>query len=223
MDEGEALRRDEDRTTQLETAEEDGLAGHERAVRTDRVRDTQRRRVQLWDREQEALAADLPHAVSLAGVAVIGRMRRVRLGDRLDEAALVHGDRAREHELRDASAEQVDHRLEVANGVRGVVEHDVEVVAMRAQRVVDRSRHSAVGVDAPSSGRQRRFVAVHDRDVVALSSELEHEVTTDVPVASHHQRAHCRDPNQGNPNVPKARRQDQQHWRGAVVSRTITA
>ena len=68
-------------------------------------------------------------------------------------------------------------------------------------RVVDRARHSAVAVDAPGSGRQRRFVAVHHRDVVALSSELEHEVTTDVPVASHHQHAHCRDPNQGGSHV----------------------
>ena len=157
--------------------------------------------LQLGDREKEVLAAHLPDAVSLAGVAVIGRVRGVRLADRLDEAALVDRDRAREHELPDSSAEQVDHRLEVADGVRGVVEHDVEVVAMRAQRVVDRAGHSAVAVDAPGSGRQRRFVAVHHGDVVALSSELEHEVTTDVPVASHHQHAHCRDPNQGGSNL----------------------
>ena len=78
--------------------------------------------------------------------------------------------------------------------VRRVVEHDVELVAVRAEHLGDGAGHLAVAVEAAGALGHRRLVAVHHRDVVALAGQLEHEVQPDVAVATHHERSHRRRP-----------------------------
>src|SRR5262249_17998008 len=98
----------------------------------------------------------------------------------------------------------VDHRLEVEHRVRGVVEDHVEVVAVGRQHGPDGTGKLAVRVDAARAWRHRRFVAVHHGHFVTLASELEDQVTPDVPVAAHHQHAHGADPNQATLDLSQA-------------------
>ena len=91
-------------------------------------------------RQQQVLALHLADAVRLARIRIIRRVASARLGDRLDEAAPIHGARAREDELLDAAGEQLEHRFEVGRQVSRVVEHDVELVAVRPERLEQRAR-----------------------------------------------------------------------------------
>jgi hypothetical protein len=116
---------------------------------------------------------------------------RERLDDGLDEAPLVDGHRRREHEVLHPPGEQLDHRLEVLRGVRGVVEHHVELVPHRPEHLLERAGHLAVAVEAPCALGHRRLVAVHDRHVVALTSQLEDEAQADVAVAAQHECTHA--------------------------------
>lgn len=50
---------------------------------------------------------------------------------------------------------------------------------------------SIIAVQPAGALRHRCLVAVHDRDVMTLSGELEHEVQPDVAVAAEHESTHA--------------------------------
>src|SRR3546814_8451997 len=85
--------------------------------------------------------------------------------------------------------EQLDHGLEVGHRLRGVVEHDVELVAVGAQRLRERPGLAPIGVDAPAPFGQVGDVAVDDCDLVPAPGQLEDEVQPDVAVDSCDQRS----------------------------------
>ena len=193
VDHGEPVAGHEHGPAELEAAEEDRVARHQRAHRPERVRHAQAgggHAVGLEQAPQVLLALDLADAVGLARVGVGGVVGAVRLEHRLHVAAAVGGGRRREHEVAHPPGEQGDHRLQVGGPVGGVVEHGVELVAVGAEHGLDGAGDRAVAVQPTRARGHVGLVAVHDRHLVAAAGQFEHEVQPDVPVPTHHEHAH---------------------------------
>ena len=194
VDERLALAGKEDRAAGLQAGEEDRIPRDQRAHRAERVGDAQDRHRQPVRGvliEQVLLATHLADAVRLAEIGVSGIVGAERLQHRLHEAAPVDRRRAREHEVPDAPAEQLDHRLEIGDVVGRVVVHDVELFAMGAEDLAERTRDAPVTVEPPHRRRDLGFVAVDDRHLMAAPHQLVHQVQADVAVAPRHQRPHA--------------------------------
>ena len=139
---------------------------------------------------EQVFALHFADAVGFARIRVVGCVAPEVFVDRLHEAAPINGLRTGEYVVRDAAAKQLDHRFDVARHERGVVEHHVERIAMRRERLFELAGNAPVGVDASRAVRNRRDVTVDQRHVVTAPREFEDEVETDVAIAAGDQHSH---------------------------------
>ena len=71
-------------------------------------------------------------------------------------------------------------------------ENRIALVPAGAEDVVQDAGLLPVAVEPNRAFGHGRFVAVHDRDVVAASRKFEHEVQADVAIPAHDERSHGR-------------------------------
>jgi hypothetical protein len=136
------------------------------------------------------LALHLSDAVGLPRIGVVVAVSCEVFTHWLDIAALVDRHRAREHELLHPTSEERDQGLEIGDSIGGVVEHDIELVFVVSQDVLEDTRLAPVTVQPAGSVGERRHMAVEHGDVVTTSGELEHEMAPDVPVAAENKDSH---------------------------------